>query len=56
MIRYSCGRHSQVPPIFTLIPPPIRLDDTIAPGSVIARLEAIDADGSLPFNKVSKKL
>lgn len=43
---------NDVPPIFNVVPRPIRLDDTSPVGMVITKLEATDSDGSSPFNKV----
>ncbi|ODN02036.1 Protocadherin-15 [Orchesella cincta] len=47
---------NDVPPIFNVVPRPIRLDDTSHVGMVITKLEATDSDGTSPFNKVKYEI
>ncbi|CAL8106487.1 unnamed protein product [Orchesella dallaii] len=47
---------NDVPPIFNVVPRPIRLDDTSHVGMIITKLEATDSDGTSPFNKVKYEI
>ncbi|XP_021945639.1 cadherin-99C [Folsomia candida] len=47
---------NDVPPIFNVVPRPIRLEDTAPIGMVVTKLEATDSDGTSPFNKVKYEM
>lgn len=47
---------NDIPPIFTMIPHPVTLEDDVTVGSVVTTLTATDSDGSAPGNKVSLNL
>lgn len=43
---------NDIPPVFTMIPHPVTIDDDVAIGTTIANLMATDSDGTAPGNKV----
>ncbi|CAG9858014.1 unnamed protein product [Phyllotreta striolata] len=43
---------NDIPPVFTIIPHPITLEDDVAIGTVVTTLVATDSDGTAPGNKV----
>ncbi|KAL1505298.1 hypothetical protein ABEB36_004893 [Hypothenemus hampei] len=43
---------NDIPPVFTIIPPPISLEDDVAIGTTVTTLQATDSDGTAPGNKV----
>ncbi|XP_017776968.1 PREDICTED: protocadherin-15, partial [Nicrophorus vespilloides] len=43
---------NDIPPVFTLVPHPITLDDDVAIGTSVTTLMATDSDGTAPGNKV----
>lgn len=43
---------NDIPPVFTIIPHPISLEDDVAIGTSITTLIATDSDGTPPGNKV----
>lgn len=44
---------NDIPPVFTLVPKPITLDDDVPIGTPVTTLIATDSDGTSPNNKVS---
>lgn len=44
---------NDIPPVFTMVPRPVRLDDTVAIGSTVLNMIATDSDGTAPGNQVS---
>lgn len=47
---------NDIPPVFTIIPHPITLEDDAAIGTVVTTLVATDSDGTAPGNKVRYEL
>ncbi|CAH1113662.1 unnamed protein product [Psylliodes chrysocephalus] len=47
---------NDIPPVFTIIPHPITLEDDVAIGTVVTTLVATDSDGTSPGNKVRYEL
>lgn len=43
---------NDIPPVFTIIPHPITLDDDVSIGTPVTNLVATDSDGTSPGNKV----
>lgn len=43
---------NDIPPVFTIVPHPITLDDDVAIGTLVTKLMATDSDGTAPGNKV----
>ncbi|XP_030756707.1 cadherin-99C [Sitophilus oryzae] len=43
---------NDIPPVFTIIPHPISLEDDVAIGTTVTTLVATDSDGTAPGNKV----
>jgi protocadherin-15 len=43
---------NDIPPVFTIIPHPITLEDDVAIGTPVTTLVATDSDGTAPGNKV----
>lgn len=43
---------NDIPPVFTIIPHPITLEDDVPVGSTVTTLVATDSDGTSPGNKV----
>ena len=43
---------NDIPPVFTIIPHPITLDDDVSIGTPVTNLVATDSDGTAPGNKV----
>lgn len=43
---------NDIPPVFTIIPHPITLDDDVSIGTSVTNLIATDSDGTAPSNKV----
>lgn len=41
------------PPVFTMVPRPTRLDDTVSIGTTVMMVQATDSDGTTPGNQVS---
>lgn len=44
---------NDIPPVFTVVPRPVRLDDTVPIGATVVNLRATDSDGTSPGNQVS---
>lgn len=44
---------NDIPPVFTIIPHPISLEDDVPIGTTVTTLVATDSDGTSPGNKVS---
>lgn len=45
---------NDIPPVFTMVPRPVRLDDTVPIGATVLNLQATDSDGTAPGNQVSQ--
>ena len=43
---------NDIPPVFTLVPRPVWLDDNVPIGALVANLVATDSDGTAPGNTV----
>ncbi|XP_058794818.1 cadherin-99C isoform X2 [Phymastichus coffea] len=43
---------NDIPPVFTMVPRPVRLDDTVPIGSTVVNMVATDSDGTAPGNQV----
>lgn len=53
MTRNLFQDRNDIPPVFTIVPHPITLDDDVSIGTSVTNLIATDADGTAPGNKVS---
>lgn len=43
---------NDIPPVFTMVPRPVRLEDTVPIGATVINLVATDSDGTAPGNQV----
>lgn len=43
---------NDIPPVFTMVPRPVRLDDNVPIGATVVNLIATDSDGTAPGNQV----
>lgn len=50
---YVFQDRNDIPPVFTAVPRPVTLDDSVPIGTTVMTLIATDSDGTSPGNKVN---